>query len=43
MCQSHWDQLCEADGKTEKGLLKRIGLVRDLSGTIVTIGDKEDE
>ncbi len=43
ICQSHWDQICEADGETEKGLLKRINLVRDASGTVVTIGDNKNE
>jgi len=37
VCANHWEQLCEADSKTEKRLLKKIGLVRNKSGAVVPI------
>lgn len=43
ICYTHWIQLCEADSKTEKRLLKKIGLVRNCGGAIVTIIPTEDE
>lgn len=43
VCAIHWEQLCNADDNTEKKLLKKIGLVRDTSGTVVpiTIAEKD--
>lgn len=35
VCNKHWGQLCEADSKTEKRLLKKIGLVRNDNGVVV--------
>jgi len=37
LCWDHWTQLCEADSKTEKRLLKKVGLVRDKTGSVVPI------
>jgi hypothetical protein len=37
LCTVHWNELCEADSKTEKKLLKRIGLIRDKSGKVIPI------
>lgn len=37
ICVVHWEQLCDSDSKTEKRLLKRIGLARNESGTVVSI------
>jgi len=37
VCIKHWVELCETDSKTEKRMLKRIGLVRDKSGAVVPI------
>lgn len=37
ICNKHWCELCETEGKTEKGLLKKIGLVRDDNGDVVRI------
>lgn len=42
ICHTHWIQICEAEGKTEKRILKRIGLMRDKKGAIVTIKDEND-
>jgi len=42
ICSEHWAKLCEADGKTEKGLLKKIGLVRNKDGAVVPITLKKD-
>ncbi len=36
ICDAHWEQLCDADPKTEKRLLKKIGLVRNSSGKVVS-------
>jgi hypothetical protein len=41
ICNAHWEQLCEADCKTEKRLLKKINLVRNESGAVVPITDTE--
>lgn len=37
ICWQHWEQLCNASSgsKIERGLLKKIGLVRDKSGVVV--------
>ncbi|RLC88983.1 MAG: hypothetical protein DRJ03_00035 [Chloroflexi bacterium] len=43
VCASHWSQLCDADSKTEKKLLKKIGLVRDKSGAVVPITPAEKD
>lgn len=37
VCTSHWEQLCSADSKTEKRMLKRIGLLRNKRGAVVII------
>jgi len=37
ICDTHWEQICSADSKTEKCLLKKIGLVRNKSGSVVPI------
>jgi hypothetical protein len=39
----HWEKIaeCEADSKTEKSLLKQIGLVRNSEGAVVPITTKE--
>lgn len=37
ICVSHWQQLCQADNQAEKGLLKKIGLVRDEDGDVILI------
>jgi len=37
VCNKHWVELCEADDKAAKRLLKKIGLVRNKSGAIVPI------
>lgn len=37
LCAIHWSQLCDADSKTEKKLLKKIGLVRNKGGAVVPI------
>lgn len=42
VCYHHWNELCEADGKTEKRLLKKIGLVRDKSGSVGILDKKEN-
>ena len=42
ICVEHWAQICNAEGKTEKGLLKKIGLVRNKSGAVVNIMEKKD-
>ena len=36
LCDGHWAMLCEADPKAEKKLLKKIGLVRDETGAVVS-------
>jgi len=36
LCEHHWLQICEADSKTEKKLLKRILLAR-IDGNVVQI------
>jgi len=41
ICQEHWNQLCEADSKTEKRMLKKIGLKRDKNGMVVAITGEE--
>ena len=43
LCWKHWEQICLAEGKTAKGLLKRIGLARDDSGAVVVIKRKRKE
>lgn len=43
ICDDHWEQLCNADSKTEKRLLKKIGLVRNKSGAVVPIKRKDHE
>lgn len=45
ICGKHWNLLCEAGvgSKTEKGLLKKIGLVRNKSGAVIPIGGQNDE
>lgn len=43
ICNMHWEQLCEAESKTEKRLLKKIGLVRNKSGAVVPIRRENDE
>lgn len=42
ICYTHWGELCEADSKTKKRLLKKIGLKRDKSGRVVSIKDDND-
>lgn len=37
VCVDHWVKLCDTDGKTEKKMLKKIGLVRDDTGAVVPI------
>lgn len=37
ICDEHWCELCEADSKTEKRLLKKIGLIKNSSGSVVLI------
>lgn len=37
VCWQHWAQLCEAESKTEKGLLKKIGLMRNNGGAVIQI------
>jgi len=43
ICCDHWEELCGADCKTEKRLLKKIGLVRDKNGSVAVINKKENE
>jgi len=44
ICWEHWVQICESDSKAEKRLLKKIGLVRNKSGSVVSIiGDSNEE
>ncbi len=43
VCTIHWEQLCEADSKTEKGLLKRIGLIRNDNGAVVLINKRKEK
>ncbi len=42
ICEIHWGLLCEADSKTEKRLLKKIGLVRDSNGSVVQIRGNDE-
>ena len=39
ICIIHWNQLCGADSKTEKRLLKKIGLKRAKNGSVMEIGN----
>lgn len=41
ICSIHWNQLCESDSKTEKRLLKKIGLERNEKGQVGPITIKE--
>ena len=41
ICQKHWEQICEANSKTEKRLLKKIGMIRDNTGSVVPITTTE--
>lgn len=43
ICDTHWGELCEADSKTEKRLLKKIGLKRNKSGRVVSIKENSSE
>ncbi len=44
ICNMHWEQLCGADSKTEKRLLKKMGLKRNEIGQVVEVGkDERDE
>jgi len=40
---AHWQQLCDADDKAKKKLLKKIDLVRDESGAVVPITTTEKD
>lgn len=40
ICGGHWQQLCDADSKTEKKLLKQIDLVRNTEGCVVVLCSK---
>ena len=37
ICDVHWEKIAGSDGKTEKSLLKKIGLERDESCCVVPI------
>lgn len=37
ICSLHWTILCAANSKTEKSILKKIGLVRNDEGSVVPI------
>lgn len=39
ICWSHWERLC----KTEKGLLEKIGLIRDEKGTVVEVANEKND
>lgn len=41
ICVVHWNQLCGSDCKTEKRLLKKIGLERNEKGQVSPITIKE--
>lgn len=43
ICDIHWNELCSADSKTEKRMLKRISLVRNKSGGVVPITPAEKD
>ena len=43
ICYTHWEQLCEADSKTEKRLLKKIGLIRNDHGKVIPIVDTKEQ
>ena len=37
ICLKHWEELCNADPKTEKRILKKIGLRRNDENSVVRI------
>lgn len=37
ICVEHWAQICNANPRLEKELLKKIGLIRNKSGAVVPI------
>jgi len=37
ICEQHWYELCIADEKIEKKLLKKIGLTRTNGGKVIVI------
>jgi len=41
ICSIHWNQLCGSDSKTEKRLLKKIGLTRGEGGAVRPITSEE--
>jgi hypothetical protein len=43
ICEAHWRELCVATSKTEKSMLKKIGLIRDGDGVVVMIIQKEKD
>ncbi len=43
ICSMHWEQLCGADSRTEKRLLRKIGLKRSQKGCVMEIEKDEKE
>jgi len=43
VCREHWAELCDADSKTEKRLLKKVGLKRSSEGAVVPIRTQEEQ
>jgi len=41
ICDEHWKQICESNKKSEQKLLKKIGLIRNNNGSVVSITEKE--
>lgn len=41
ICNIHWEQLCESDSKTEKRLLRKIGLIREKNKAVCPITNEE--
>ena len=41
ICSPHWEELCLADNKTEKRLLKKIGLIRNKHGVVILVKDNK--
>lgn len=37
LCYIHWEQIAKSTGKTEKGLLKKIGLIRHKNGKVILV------
>jgi len=42
ICDTHWEKIAGSDGKTEKGLLAKIGLERSKKGRVMEIGKNEN-